>query len=117
MTPDTFMGWQQGEFVSAVLLGFAGVAVILAAFGLFSVASYAIAHRTREFSIRLALGATRRTVLREALQSTAIRSLSRASNPQSRRGRVDQRSCAISWLKACTPSERAGVFRHDARLG
>jgi hypothetical protein len=51
MTPDTFMGWQQGEFVSAVLLGFAGVAVILAAFGLFSVASYAIAHRTREFSI------------------------------------------------------------------
>ncbi len=72
ITPDAFMGWQQGEFVSAVLLGFAGVAVILAAFGLFSVASYAIAHRTREFSIRMALGATRRTVLREALQSTAI---------------------------------------------
>lgn len=69
---ETFMGWQQGEFVSAVLLGFAGVAVILAAFGLFGVASYAIAHRTREFSIRMALGATRGTVLRAALQSTAI---------------------------------------------
>jgi predicted permease len=72
ITPDTFMGWQQGEFVTSVLLGFAGVAVILAAFGLFSVASYAIAHRTREFSIRMALGATRAVVLRAALQSTAI---------------------------------------------
>jgi ABC-type antimicrobial peptide transport system permease subunit len=72
ITPDTFMGWQQGEFVTSVLLGFAGVAVILAAFGLFSVASYAIAHRTREFSIRMALGATRAVVLRGALQSTAI---------------------------------------------
>ena len=72
ITPDTFMGWQQGEFVTSVLLGFAGVAVILAAFGLFSVTSYAIAHRTREFSIRMALGATRPVVLRAALQSTAI---------------------------------------------
>jgi predicted permease len=72
ITPETFMGWQQGEFVTSVLLGFAGVAVILAAFGLFSVASYAIAHRTREFSIRMALGATRAVVLRAALQSTAI---------------------------------------------
>jgi len=72
ISPDTFMGWQQGEFVTAVLLGFAGVAVILAAFGLFSVASYAVAHRMREFSIRMALGATRRAVLRAALQSTAI---------------------------------------------
>jgi putative ABC transport system permease protein len=72
ITPDTFMGWQQGRFVTAVLLGFAGIAVLLAAFGLFSVASYAIAHRTREFGIRMALGATRRAVLRAALQSTGI---------------------------------------------
>ncbi len=72
ITPDTFMGWQQGRFVTAVLLGFAGVAVVLAAFGLFSVASYAIAHRTREFGIRMALGATRRAVLRAALQSTGV---------------------------------------------
>jgi putative ABC transport system permease protein len=47
------------------------VAVVPAAFGLFSVASYAIAHRSREFSIRIALGATRHAVLRKALQSTA----------------------------------------------
>lgn len=72
ITPDTFTGRQQGRFVTAVLLGFASLAVLLAAFGLFSVASYAIAHRTREFGIRVALGATRRAVLRAALQSTSI---------------------------------------------
>ena len=72
ITPDTFMGWQQGQFVTAVLFGFAGVALLLASFGLFSVACYAIAHRTREFGIRIALGATRGSVVRAALQSTAI---------------------------------------------
>jgi len=55
-----------------VLLGFAGVALLLAGFGLFSVASYTIAHRTREFGIRIALGAAPGAVLRSALQSVAI---------------------------------------------
>jgi len=72
ITPETFMGWQQGQFVSAVLLGFAALALLLAAFGLFSVASYSIAHRTREFGIRIALGAARGAVLRSALQSMAV---------------------------------------------
>jgi len=72
ITPETFMGWQQGEFVTAVLLGFGGVALMMASFGLFSVASYAIAHRTREFAIRLALGAAPRAVLRLAMQSLAV---------------------------------------------
>ena len=72
ITPDIFMGRPQGEFVSGVLLSFAGIALLLASFGLFSVVSYSIVHRTREFAIRLALGAPRRTVLRSALQSTAL---------------------------------------------
>jgi putative ABC transport system permease protein len=72
ITPETFMGRQQGEFVSAVLLGFAGVALVLASFGLFSVACYTIAHRTREFGIRIALGAAPSAVLRSALQSTML---------------------------------------------
>jgi predicted permease len=72
ITPETFMGRQQGEFVSGILLGFAGVALVLASFGLFSVACYTIAHRTREFAIRIALGATQRAVLRSALQSTML---------------------------------------------
>jgi predicted permease len=72
IAPEMFMGWQQGEFVTAVLLGFGGVALLLASFGLFSVACYSIAHRTREFGIRIALGATPRAVLRSAMQSLAV---------------------------------------------
>jgi ABC-type antimicrobial peptide transport system permease subunit len=70
--PEAFMGRQQGEFVSGVLLGFAAIALVLASFGLFSVACYGIAHRTREFGIRIALGAAPRAVLRSALQSTML---------------------------------------------
>jgi ABC-type antimicrobial peptide transport system permease subunit len=72
ITPDTFIGWPQSRFVTTVLIGFAGVALLLAGFGLFSVASYTIAHRTREFGIRIALGAAPVAVLRSALQSVAI---------------------------------------------
>jgi predicted permease len=72
LAPEAFMGRQQGEFVSALLLGFAGVALVLASFGLFSVACYTIAQRTREFGIRIALGAAPRAVLGSALQSTMI---------------------------------------------
>jgi hypothetical protein len=69
ITPETFMGWRQGEFVTSVLVAFGAVSLVLASFGLFSVACYSIAHRTREFGIRIALGATPGAVLRSALQS------------------------------------------------
>jgi hypothetical protein len=72
ITPETFMGRQQDEFVSGLLLGFAGIALVLASFGLFSVACYTIVHRTREFGIRIALGAAPSVVLRSALQSTML---------------------------------------------
>jgi predicted permease len=72
ITPDRFTGREQGRFVTAVLLGFAAVALLFAAFGLFSVASYSIAHRTREFGIRIALGAAPYALLRSALQSVVI---------------------------------------------
>ena len=72
LPPEGFLGYQQGEFVTAVLLGFGGVALLLASFGLFSVACYSIAHRTREFGIRITLGAAPRAVLRSAMQSLAV---------------------------------------------
>ncbi|HEX5214973.1 MAG TPA: ABC transporter permease [Vicinamibacterales bacterium] len=46
---------------------FAGVAFVLAAMGLFSLVSLDVAHRRREFAVRLALGASRRQVLSDVL--------------------------------------------------
>jgi putative ABC transport system permease protein len=52
------------QFVSRLLGGFAGLAVLLAAVGLYGVVSYTVAQRRRELALRVALGADRAEILR-----------------------------------------------------
>ncbi|HEV2325361.1 MAG TPA: ABC transporter permease [Terracidiphilus sp.] len=62
--------WQQEHLVSWIFSGFAGLALLLAAVGLYSVVSDTVAQRTNEFGIRMALGAPRGHVLRIVFAST-----------------------------------------------
>jgi predicted permease len=60
------------RFSTYLLAGFAGMALLLVAVGLYGVLSYSIAQRTREIGIRMALGARSGTVLKMVVREAVV---------------------------------------------
>ena len=58
------------RFYMWLLALFSGLALVLAAVGIFGVLSFLVAHRTREIGIRIALGADRGSVVRLVMKQT-----------------------------------------------
>ena len=65
-------GWARERFVTLLLLGFTVCALMLAVVGLYSVVSYSVSCRFKEFGIRMALGAGRGRIVNAAVQPAVL---------------------------------------------
>ena len=62
----------QPRFRAVILAAFSLLALMMASIGIYGVMNYLVVQRTREFGIRLSVGATRRDVLRLVLGRAAV---------------------------------------------
>ena len=65
----------QERFTTMFLAVFAGIALLLIVIGLYGVVSYAVAQRTREIGVRMALGAPQTSILRMILRQGLVLSI------------------------------------------
>ena len=74
-------------FQMTLLTAFRGIGLLLAAAGIYGLIAYSVAQRTREFGIRIALGATRERILRSVVRQGATLAAIGVPSGSSRRSR------------------------------
>jgi hypothetical protein len=91
------------RFATQLTAGFAGLALLLGAIGIYAVVAYSVVQRRQEIGIRLALGATRRSiaaaVVKRGLALAAGRDRGRGSHARPREPPLRRRSDRCANLR------------------
>jgi ABC-type antimicrobial peptide transport system permease subunit len=65
-------GWAQERFIASLFSVLAILALLLSMMGLYSVITYTVSQRSKEFGLRIALGASRGRILQQVMLSSSF---------------------------------------------